>query len=34
MCYQTTQFPGAEADLLVVHRSAALGRSNLLQGPG
>jgi len=34
MCYQTTPFPGAETDLLVLHRIADEGRSNLLQGLG
>lgn len=34
MCYQITEFPRAETDLLIVHRSADIGRRNLLQGPG
>lgn len=34
MCYQITQFPRAETDLLIVHRSADTGRRNLLRGPG
>lgn len=34
MCYQITQFPRAETDLLIVLRSADTGRRNLLQGLG